>query len=166
MRRACWLAGLLVVSLSGCGRPPAMDHLKPSVFAPKELYPGGTGVLQVLIANDGDEPLQISDIDLEKTLLAGAEVIDIKPRPNGPVLELRSYRVYRMQLDVAGQSMQTVEFTLRAGDRPGTWTGDVDVGLDNFHTVTAPATLVVLPFHGQAVAPAPAPAVVAPATSS
>ena len=112
-----------------------MTHLSAVATAPARLPVGDVQPLVLTITNSGPEPLVVTDLDVQKTLLAGVEVLAVDPPPTRRDLYLRNYQIYRLQLSVPARQSATVTFSLR-GVTAGTYAGDIDVDLDAFHFVT------------------------------
>ncbi len=133
---ALWL---LALALSGCAPAPALKYLSAEVSLPDRWSVGERSPLVITLRNSGDQPLTVQDLDLARSLLDAFTVIYTNPQPPTADVQLRDYRIVHLGLEVPAQSVREVTVLLEAV-KPGSYSGDIDAGLDAFHVVTVRAS--------------------------
>lgn len=129
---ALWL---LATTLTGCAPAPALKYLSVEVAMPERWTVGEHSAMVIALRNSGAQPLTVQDVDLGRSLLDAFNIIAVTPQPLAADVRLRDYCIMHLGLEVPAQSVREVTVLLEAV-KPGSYSGDVDAGLDAFHVVT------------------------------
>ncbi|MEM9556237.1 MAG: hypothetical protein AAGC60_18410 [Acidobacteriota bacterium] len=122
---ACGAVGLIVLGLYFF----VQEHplLEASLQAPNEAIVGEEFTLSIELSNPHDEAVQLDSIDVDESLLAGFQVLEIEPTPTDsltlPFIEQRSWSFGRT-LKPGQKAM--VSFRLKPLSA-GHFTGSLDV---------------------------------------
>jgi hypothetical protein len=152
MRPRQVLLATLTALLCGCAAQERLGDLQLSAELPATIRVGDTFDLVLTLRNHGEAPLEVQDVDVQRSLLDKLRLAAVEPPRNEPPTELRHYRVYHLdeELPAGGEATVVIAFVAQA---EGEVVGDIDVSLDPFTLKTVTLKAVVLPPEEAAPAP-------------
>jgi hypothetical protein len=121
-------------------RPP--EGITVSVIQPPEIRIGDTFDVVITVTDSLGQARTIRDVDFYDPLLDGVSVVKVDPPYSGYDSALGS-ATFTMEAPIDASATTTLIFTFKA-ERAGTYSGDLDVGVDKVMRIqTTPHSIVI-----------------------
>lgn len=119
----------MLVNLTKVQQALTPENVDISVDAPDSVKVGETFTIKVTVTDRSGQARRIHDLDLQETLLQGASITGITPKP-ATTTSIFGYASHTMNLSVPASGSATVTFSLSA-TAPGSYSGDIDTYIDS-----------------------------------
>ena len=139
----CVCGGVIGLIWLGSRIGPA-EGIAVSITQPQRVTVGDDFDITIVIHNSLDKERTLKDIDFWDPLLEGVTVksVDVVYESYDPDYGIVTYTFNQ---PIAPLRSMTITFTLTA-DKPGTYTGDLDVAVDHMLSITTnPTTIIIDP---------------------
>lgn len=119
----------MLVNLTKVQQALTPENVDIAIDAPDSVKVGETFTIKVTVTDRSGQARRIHDLDLQETLLQGASITGITPKP-ATTTSIFGYASHTMNLSVPASGSATVTFSLSA-TAPGSFSGDIDTYIDS-----------------------------------